>query len=124
MRAQGADRPVPLPCQALDHATGYLMAAAAIRGLTERLATGAGNTTRASLARSAQLLVTHRGMLEGGPALAPETQADWSAATEETSWGPARRVRPPMWIEGTPESWDYPASALGSSDATWRDTAR
>lgn len=124
MRAKGADRPVPLPCQALDHATGYLMAAAAIRGLTERLATGAGGSTRASLARSAQLLITHGGMLEGGPALAPESEADWSAAIEETSWGPARRVKPPMRIEGTPESWDYPASALGSSDAAWRDAAR
>ncbi|WP_035181586.1 CoA transferase, partial [Achromobacter xylosoxidans] len=124
MRAKGADRPVPLPCQALDHATGYLMAAAAIRGLTERLATGAGGSTRASLARSAQLLITHGGMLEGGPALAPESEADWSTAIEETSWGPARRVKPPMWIEGTPESWDYPASALGSSEAAWRDAAR
>ncbi|KAA5926642.1 acyl-CoA transferase [Achromobacter xylosoxidans] len=124
MRAKGADRPVPLPCQALDHATGYLMAAAAIRGLTERLATGAGGSARASLARSAQLLITHGGMLEGGPALAPESEADWSAAIEGTSWGPARRVKPPMRIEGTPESWDYPASALGSSDAAWRDAAR
>ncbi|CAB3695241.1 MAG: CoA transferase [Achromobacter sp.] len=124
MRAKGADRPVPLPCQAIDHATGYLMATAALRGLTERLATGAGGSARASLARTAKLLVAHRGMLEGGPALAAETAADWSAAIEETSWGPARRVRPPMRIEGTPESWDYPASALGSSDATWRDGVR
>ncbi|MGT2481135.1 CoA transferase [Methylobacterium oryzae CBMB20] len=31
-RWKQADRPVPLPVQALDHATGYLMAAAAVRG--------------------------------------------------------------------------------------------
>ncbi|MCH3835819.1 hypothetical protein LZC17_09860, partial [Campylobacter jejuni] len=62
MRAKGADRPVPLPCQAIDHATGYLMATAALRGLTERLATGAGGSARASLARTAKLLVAHRGM--------------------------------------------------------------
>ncbi|CAB3693276.1 MAG: CoA transferase [Achromobacter pulmonis] len=124
MRAKGSDRPVPLPCQALDHATGYLMAAAALRGLTERLTTGAGSTTRASLARSAQLLVTHGGLLEGGPALAPESDADWSAQVEATSWGPARRVKPPLRIADTPQSWDYPASALGTSDATWRDGAR
>lgn len=124
MRAKGSDRPVPLPCQALDHATGYLMAAAALRGLTERLTTGAGSTTRASLARSAQLLVTHGGLLEGGPALAPESDADWSAQVEATSWGPARRIKPPLRIADTPQSWDYPASALGTSDATWRDGAR
>lgn len=124
MRANGGDRPVPLPCQALDHGTGYLMAAAAIRGLTERLATGAGSTTRASLARSAQLLVAHGGLLKRGPALAPESEADWSAQVEETSWGPARRVKPPLRIADTPQSWDDPASALGSSEAAWRDGSR
>ena len=37
MRMLGKDRPSPLPVQALDHATGYLMAAAAIRGVTQRV---------------------------------------------------------------------------------------
>ena len=41
MRRAGAEKPIPLPVQALDHATGYLLAAAAIRGLTERLRHGA-----------------------------------------------------------------------------------
>jgi crotonobetainyl-CoA:carnitine CoA-transferase CaiB-like acyl-CoA transferase len=41
MRRFGKDRPTPLPVQALDHATGYLVAAAVVRGLTTRLATGA-----------------------------------------------------------------------------------
>ena len=36
------DRPTPLPVQALDHATSYIMAAAAVRGLTDRLITGLG----------------------------------------------------------------------------------
>lgn len=124
MRAKGGDRPVPLPCQALDHGTGYLMAAAAIRGLTERLATGAGSTTRASLARSAQVLVAHGGLLEGGPALAPESEADWSEQVEETAWGPVRRIKPPLRIADTPQSWEFPASALGSSEAAWQDGPR
>jgi hypothetical protein len=34
---RGADKPVPLPVQALDHATGYLIAAAAVRALILRL---------------------------------------------------------------------------------------
>ncbi|WP_249293005.1 CoA transferase, partial [Achromobacter ruhlandii] len=101
MRAKGGDRPVPLPCQALDHGTGYLMAAAAIRGLTERLATGAGSTTRASLARSAQLLVAHGGLLEGGPALAPESAADWSEQNEGTGRGPVRPVKHALRTGGT-----------------------
>ncbi|KAJ8135627.1 hypothetical protein OY671_011160, partial [Metschnikowia pulcherrima] len=76
MRAKGADRPVPSPCQAIDHATGYSMATAASRGSTERSATGAGGSARASLARTAKSSVAHRGMSEGGPALAAETAAD------------------------------------------------
>ena len=57
MRGLGADRPTALPVQALDHATGYIMAAAAVRGLADLLARGTGGGVRASLARTAALLV-------------------------------------------------------------------
>ena len=40
MRVMGSDEPVNLPVQAIDHATGYLMATAAIRGLTTRMKRG------------------------------------------------------------------------------------
>src|SRR4051812_33965644 len=56
MRTLGRDRPTPLPVQALDHATGYLMAACAITGLANRRAGGRGSRWRASLARTAELL--------------------------------------------------------------------
>jgi crotonobetainyl-CoA:carnitine CoA-transferase CaiB-like acyl-CoA transferase len=52
MRLLAKDRPTPLPFQALDHATGYLLAAAVVRGLTQRIATGRGFEARASLDRS------------------------------------------------------------------------
>jgi hypothetical protein len=120
MRAAGSDRPVPLPCQAIDHATGYLMAAAALRGLTERYANGVGSSARASLARTARVLVAHAGPLQGGPALAPESPQDLTTTIEETSWGPVRRVNVPLRVGDIPEAWDYPASALGSSPARWR----
>lgn len=54
---RGADRPVPLPVQALDHATGHLMAAATLRGLSARLSTGLSGSARLSLARTASLLI-------------------------------------------------------------------
>jgi crotonobetainyl-CoA:carnitine CoA-transferase CaiB-like acyl-CoA transferase len=53
MRAAGADRPVSLPVQALDYATGYLAGAAALAGLTGRLRDGLGSRWRLSLARTA-----------------------------------------------------------------------
>ncbi len=120
--AAGMDRlgrapPTPLPVQALDHATGYLMAAAAVRGLTGRLSTGAGCTVRASLAGTAALL-TRLPPGDPGP-LAPETPGDLADGIEATAWGPARRVRPPCEVEGAPMRWPRPAAPLGSAAASW-----
>ncbi|WP_245443185.1 CoA transferase [Labrys okinawensis] len=119
MRAAGRDRPTPLPGQAIDHATGYLLAAAAIRGLVERLQTGRGYEIRGSLARTAHLLVSTRNQLREAEALAPEQPSDWSASIEQTGWGPARRLRPPVAIADIPMRWDCAASKLGSSAAAW-----
>jgi len=122
MRMARSDRPVPLPGQGIDHGTGYLMAAAVIRGLTERLTTGAGCVARASLARTAQLLIAHAGVQEGGVPMQPEHPDDLAAQIEHTSWGPAQRIKAPASVDGTPMYWDYPAGELGSVDAEWQST--
>jgi crotonobetainyl-CoA:carnitine CoA-transferase CaiB-like acyl-CoA transferase len=56
MRRTEAAYPVPLPVQALDHATGLLMAAAALRALRLRRDTGKVLSARLSLARTAAML--------------------------------------------------------------------
>jgi crotonobetainyl-CoA:carnitine CoA-transferase CaiB-like acyl-CoA transferase len=118
MKLLGRDRPTPLPVQALDHATGYLMAAAVVRGLTQRITTGRGFEARASLARTAHLLVSEPvGMAPGE--LAPAAEEDWSEIIEATEFGPARRLRPPLSIEDTPMHWGRPAVKLGSSAPAW-----
>lgn len=117
MRRSGAGKPHPLPVQALDHATGYILAAAALRGLTCRLTEGTGSASRTSLARTAALLMS-RPASEEGP-LAPVGKADLSAATEATSWGPARRLRPPVTIAGVQVGSDISAGQLGSSPPRW-----
>jgi hypothetical protein len=118
MDRAGSDRPRPLPVQALDHATGYLMAAAAVRGLTERIVNGRSAEARCSLARTASFLV------EGGPAedaepLRPESGEDVAQAIEATAWGKARRLAPPVEIEGVPMRWHLPAAPLGSAPPEW-----
>src|SRR5690606_30739690 len=55
--AAGADQPVPLPVQALDHATGYLLAAAIGLALARRFAEGSTTQIRTSLAGTANLLL-------------------------------------------------------------------
>jgi hypothetical protein len=113
-----ADRPTPLPVQALDQATGYLMAAAVIRGLIGRLRSEGATTARLSLARTASLLIE---MEDDQPASAwhEATHDDYSSKIEETEWGPAKRVRAPAVIQAVPMRWDRPASSLGSCEPRW-----
>lgn len=117
----GSTQPKPLPVQALDHATGYILATAALRGLEMRLRTGEGRIARASLARTGALLMTTLCHAEkSNQALAPETEADQAHAIEDTHWGAARRLRWPIELSGITMQWDQPAGPLGSSQATWQ----
>ncbi|QCY14244.1 CoA transferase [Pseudomonas sp. MPC6] len=117
MHWQQADKPTPLPLQALDHATGYLMAASAIRLLAQRLNSGRGGSARLSLARTAKLLV------EGGAGtdepLRAEEESDQGLLVEQTPWGPAHRLQVPLRITGTPLQWAIPAGELGSHRPLW-----
>jgi hypothetical protein len=119
MRWRKADKPVPLPVQALDHATGYLMAAVAIRGVSRRMVQGNGMEARLSLARTAKMLFD-AGSDGGADPLAAQTAADLSPEIEATDWGQAQRLNSPITIEGTPMRWESPARKLGSSAAHWR----
>lgn len=118
MRWRPAEKPVPLPVQGLDHATGYLMAAAAVCGITRRLTQGSGTEARLSLTRTVRLLTDH-GAGQDEPPFAPETEADLSPEIEATVWGEARRIVPPVLIQGIPMRWDRPANSLGSAQPRW-----
>lgn len=122
MRAAGSDAPVNLPVQAIDHATGYLMAASAVRGLTARLKDGAGTEVRASLARTSAVLQLRSEPMSDVVALVPETEHDRANHVEATSWGPATRLLPPLRIEGAPLAWFHPARALGAYEPRWLDS--
>lgn len=116
-RWKHADNPMPLPVQALDHATGYLMAASAIRLLTERLRSGHGGSARLSLARTARLLIDcGSGTSE---ALRAEEEQDQDSLLEQTPWGLAHRLLAPVQIIGTPLQWALPATDLGAHQPQW-----
>jgi hypothetical protein len=118
MRIHGRARPTPLPVQALDHVAGYLLAALAVRGLTQRLHSGQGFEGRTSLARVASLL-TSAPAAALPDSLAPPEEADWSPGIEASDFGPARRLRSAVMIANRPLVWDRPAARLGSAPAAW-----
>ncbi|MFC3612542.1 CoA transferase [Lutimaribacter marinistellae] len=118
MRWAGSDRPHPLPVQALDHATGYLMAAAAIVALDRALKGDGLFSARLSLARTAELLA---GMEKSdGLEITGIEPSDLAEGNEQTAWGTARRLQPALCVAGTPMSWASGAATLGSSHPTWR----
>ena len=120
MRVNAAGRPVPLPVQALDHATGYLLAAAVLKGLANVLDDGHGGSFRTSLARTALLLTNNcsSGECSGEP-LAELMEQDFAASLEPTVWGSARRLKVPYAVDGVQLEWALPAGNLGDSVATW-----
>lgn len=119
MQWKQGDRPVPLPVQALDQATGYLMAAAVVRALTWRVTENRATTARVSLARTAQSLIE----MPRTEMLAKDWtagSADFQALLEQTAWGPANRCKSPVLVDGVALTWRHPASRLGSAEAQWR----
>ncbi len=108
--------PTPLPVQALDHATGYLAAAAAVRGLTEWSRTGLGSVSRVSLARTAMMLQDHRSDRDEGEIEAVDRGL---ALPEQTYWGPGRRLPGPVRVGEAQMAWTVPAAPFGSATAAW-----
>jgi hypothetical protein len=117
MRVYGRSQPTPLPVQGIDHATGYLMAASAITGLARRRENGRGSRWRVSLARTAQLLI------DGGPqdtnARTTLGQPTVSDGIEDTTWGPAQRIVPPLAVTDARLLWDRPARTIGADAPAW-----
>jgi CoA-transferase family III len=115
---RGTITPTSLPVQALDHATGYLLAAAAVRGLMSRL-TGTGPIcARLSLARTAKLLTDHKAVPTSVD-FRPLRDSDFLAAIENTDWGPCQRLVSPVTLQSAALFWDKPATKLGSAKAAW-----
>jgi len=122
---QGSDAPVPLPVQALDHATGYMMAAAVLEGLRQRLLHNTGFTARLSLARTACLLTDAPYPQDAQPAgLGPRQIQDEDAEAVISQWGVAYRLRSPFWLPGMPLNWSKAPSPFGSAAAEWTRTGQ
>ena len=119
-RAAGADRPVPLPCQALDHATGYLAAFGALAALQRRCTEGGSWRARVALARTGCWL-DGLGRLEAGVSIPDPAAAEVAPYLVDlaAASGAVTLVQPPGSIGGEPLTWPSPPHALGSDAASW-----
>ncbi|MFT3924104.1 MAG: CoA transferase [Myxococcales bacterium] len=113
-------RPHPLPAQALDHGTGYLMVASVARALSRQWHEGVASRCRLSLAGTAHCLMQ---LGEADEIAGPELElAAFLPHCEEvdSQLGRLRRVRCPGQIEGVAQEPVLPAGPLGSDPPVWR----
>jgi crotonobetainyl-CoA:carnitine CoA-transferase CaiB-like acyl-CoA transferase len=117
---EGAEeRPGALPAQALDHGTGYLMAAAVLRALTEQAEQGGGRVVRLSLARTAAWLTGGIERAPGEDAGAAYGGARTWLAERDSRLGRLRYALPPVSFEGGPGDWARPPGPWGADEPRW-----
>jgi crotonobetainyl-CoA:carnitine CoA-transferase CaiB-like acyl-CoA transferase len=116
--AESADGTTPgaLPAQALDHATGYLLAAAVMHALTRQLAGEGAMHVQMSLARTAHWLLDRD---------RPQTPGTLPAVDDllrerDTSSGNLRYSPPAVQIAGGPDDWTTVGGCWGADAPAWR----
>ncbi|WP_230196306.1 CoA transferase [Streptomyces coriariae] len=125
-----AGRPGALPAQALDHGTGYLLAAAVLRALTEQSYDGGSRFVRSALARTAAWLTEGVRMGEGegkGMTKARERQVNGGGSVDpgrrlaetDSPLGRLRHALPPVSFDGGPGDWARPPGPWGADPARW-----
>ena len=117
--AAGEVTPRVLPCQALDHASGYLLAAGVMAAWLRRATEGGSWRVRVSLARTGMWLRS-LGRIEGFTATEP-SQADIAdlLQTHPSGFGPLTAVRHAAVLSDTPAFEALPAMPLGSDLPAW-----
>jgi crotonobetainyl-CoA:carnitine CoA-transferase CaiB-like acyl-CoA transferase len=117
--AFGDGKPRALPAQALDHATGYLLAFAAMAALIRRAEHGGSWHVRCSLAQTGYWL-RHLGRIDGVTGADPGF-ADVRDLTEDTpsGFGTLTAVRHAATLSETPPHWARPSVPLGTHPPAW-----
>lgn len=122
-QAIGVTHPHELPCQALDHGAGYLMATGAMMALKRQSEIGGSWLVRTSLAQVGHWL-TGLGRVPGGHAARDINRADVLDLmdTSQSGRGPFSALRHAAHMSATPTRWVRPSALLGSHMAEWPTT--
>jgi crotonobetainyl-CoA:carnitine CoA-transferase CaiB-like acyl-CoA transferase len=118
MRRDGLPSPRLLPAQVLDFATGYLAAAAAVRGLAERARQGRGSSWRLALARTGAVL-SGAGRPPEEDEITLPLDGPWEDRVYTFPRGPVRRLEFPVKVDGAPLFWERPGDPYGTAAPVW-----
>ncbi|MFD8078559.1 CoA transferase [Streptomyces sp. NPDC059718] len=117
-------RPGVLPAQALDHGTGYLLAAAVLRALADARRHGGGRLLRLSLTATASWLTHGIGPADAqsgtGSASGGDDDPARRLAVTDSAYGRLVHALPPLGYQGAPADWTRPPGRWGTDLPVWR----
>jgi hypothetical protein len=130
------EKPGALPAQALDHGTGYLLAAGVLRAVTEGLDEGGTRFVRPALARTAAWLTAGDGAGRAGATAEASGSREGSygdsgsaegsygdpapwLAEADSALGRLRYALPPVSFAGGPGDWSRPPGPWGADSPRW-----
>ncbi len=118
--AAGTDAPKALPCQALDHAAGFILSFAIMIALHRRATIGGSWHVTTSLAQAGRW-IENLGRLEDGFNCADIDRSDIADLLQITPSGFGRltAVKPSGILEKSPAFWNKPSMPLGSNPPRW-----
>jgi crotonobetainyl-CoA:carnitine CoA-transferase CaiB-like acyl-CoA transferase len=118
--AAQVEQPKPLPCQALDHGAGYLMAFGAMMALARRATEGGSWHVRVSLAQTGHW-IRGLGRVPEGLACPDPKIEDVRDRLEEgqSGFGRLTTARHAAVLSETPAYWALPSMPLGSHAPEW-----
>jgi len=117
--AFGDSEPRALPCQELDHATGYLLAFATMAALARRAECGGSWHVRCSLAQTGRWF-RNLGRIDGMNGPDPRFREVGEYLEESASgFGRLSAVRHSATMSETPPRWERPTVPLGTNPPAW-----
>ena len=118
-RAVRQDGPYPLPCQALDHATGYLAAFGVQMALARQQQQGGSWNVRLSLVQTGEWL-RRLGHVDTLNLQAPDVNDLRDLMDEARSpFGQTKFIKPVVQLSNTPAYWARGSVPLGHDPARW-----
>lgn len=111
-----------MPCQALDHGSGYLLAAGIIAALYKRAVDGGAYRVDVSLAGTMKYLRSLGQYRESSGFNCPDITAEAAEGfleTKKSGFGQLRGVRHCAQVEGCRTGWDRMPGPLGSDRKEW-----